>query len=159
MDIHCSSLLRAKDGILKFMLIIFLIFMSLNSFSYEVEAMAGAQATSFTDETDYNSFGASLRTKVNFENKGSTWYFHNYARGGSLANIDAIVGYTWRSSGSVYYEFGLGGAYGVLGGVGYGLNAGLGFEVSGDWFVTVPLIVRAGGWSYLIFSPLIGLRF
>ncbi|MDA8791754.1 hypothetical protein N9N67_00840 [Bacteriovoracaceae bacterium] len=144
---------------------ILILFLGLGFFNFgqawELEAIPGVTVIQFDEEDyqDYNTAGASARFKANFYNGNKGVWLHNLWRGQSVAAFDAILGYSYRSSGSWYFEAGAGLAYGVASGVGAGALLGTGFKASGNWYVSVPAIIKSGGWSYLLVTPMIGYKF
>lgn len=144
---------------MKKILICTLLLLNFNSFSKELEGFLGAAYTKFDDVDGYDAGGASARLKYNLYSSGKGLFVYSNFRGDTVLNFDAILGYGFRSKGKWFFEAGGGVAYSFYFGPGGGAILSTGVDLGDSWFLTLPLVLRLGGLSYLQVSPMIGLRF
>jgi hypothetical protein len=126
--------------------------------SRELEAIVGANYTSY-EESGEALAGVSAKLKMNWYESGKGWFTHGLFRGDSIANVDAIIGYGYKSSGASFYEIGVGLAANPFFGYGAGGLIGFGSQLRGDGFVNLNTIIYGGGLSYIMVTPMIGTRF
>jgi len=140
----------------------FLFLLSL-SFNYclgqDIEGFAGMSVEKFEDFPDYDTSGVALRLKYNNYEGGKGYFIYSHFKGESILNFDALLGYGWRSTGPWFFEAGGGLFYSFLFGAGYGVLLATGTNINNEWFISLPLIVRVGGLSFVQLAPMIGLRF
>ncbi|MBI2521004.1 MAG: hypothetical protein HYV97_11320 [Bdellovibrio sp.] len=142
---------------LAFLLFVLLI-QSATGLASTLEGFAGANYTSYDAVSEANEGGLSLRFKYNHSKDGPGYFFYNVWRGGGIANYDALLGYSYRSKGNLFFEIGAGAFYGPFG-PGIGIVAGSGFWLGNDFYFSLPLIVRKMGLDYMTISPMIGWNF
>jgi hypothetical protein len=133
---------------------------SLSSFSStEIEGFFGASYTTFSDYEGYDTAGASARIKYNRYNSNEGFFVFSNFKGQSLINFDALFGYGLRSNGSWFFEAGGGIWYSFYFGPGYGGILSTGLDLGGNWFLSLPLVIRLGGLEFIQIAPMIGMRF
>lgn len=143
---------------MKFVLPLLLFFLSTsNALAFDLELFAGANTTTFDDAKDANSYGISVRTKLDFYGKANRGFFVNInAKGVSLLTADTLTGYAIRSSGPWFFEGGAGLGFSTIFGSGLGVLAGTGYNVTSTVFVNFPIILTNNG---VFWSPYLGYKF
>lgn len=124
--------------------------------AWELEGFAGAQTTSYDDIEEANTTGISARAKVNFYTQNKGVFANLNARGISPIAGDLLVGYGWRTSGTWFFEGGVGGSVSAIYGANIGALAGTGYRVSNNLFINFPVIISGPG---IFWSPYIGYSF
>lgn len=139
--------------------VLFTALLQITAYADEIEAFFGAEYTSYSDYSDYNTAGISARVKYNMYNSDQGFFVFSNFKGESLFNFDALFGYGIRSSGNLFFEAGGGLWYSFYFGSGYGGILSAGLKLTGQWYVTLPLIIRLGGLEFMQIAPMIGMRF
>lgn len=125
--------------------------------AFEVEGFAGANSTSYDKVSDANTYGVSLRTKLNFYGTTNHGFFVSInARGESLLAADTLTGYAFRSSGTWFVEAGAGYSLSAIFGSGAGFLLGTGAWLNKRVFVNFPIMYGTTG---VFWSPYIGIAF
>ncbi|MBY0471953.1 hypothetical protein K2X30_12370 [bacterium] len=125
------------------------------SFAGDLE---GTLAGSFTKYNDSDaSYGMSARLRYFFSSKSSSFFIQSNFPGGSFFMFDAMVGYSFRSEGPVFFEGGGGFRYSPLWGSGFAAVGGMGASINDHWYINLPIIYRFG--LQLEVTPYIGYRF
>jgi hypothetical protein len=136
------------------------IFLSIQNLSAgEVEGFFGAQYTQYKlISTDYNQYGASARTKYNWYKGGGSglsafalWNGHNVFVG------DFMLGYGMKTNGKFYFELAGYGAFSLIWGLGFAVLGGVGYDLGGSYFLSIPMVFRYPGFFGVI--PMFGYRF
>jgi hypothetical protein len=140
----------------KLICFVLIFFQVLSASAWELEGFAGAQATSYDDVSEANSSGVAARAKINFYTQNRGVFTNVNARGISLLTADLIVGYGWRTSGTLFLEVGAGGSVSSIYGTNVALLAGSGYRLSNNLFVNFPVVLAGSG---IFWSPYIGYSF
>ena len=146
---------------MRLVILFFILFLHLQSetgLASTLEGFAGANYTSYDEVSEANDGGLSARFKYNHSKDGPGYFFYNIWRGESITNFDALLGYSYRSKGNLFFELGGGVFYGTFG-PGIGIVAGTGFWLGSDFYFSMPLVVRKMGLDYMTISPMIGWNF
>ena len=144
----------------KLVVVLFLLPLSFNfCLGQDIEGFAGMSVQTFEDYADYNTSGLALRLKYNHYTEGKGYFIYSHFKGESILNFDTLLGYGLRTTGPWFFEAGGGLFYSFLFGAGYGILLGTGANINNEWFISLPLIVRVGGLSFIQLAPMIGLRF
>lgn len=124
----------------------------------ELEGIIGANYTNY-QESEETKAGIGAKLKYNWYEAGSTGYFaQGLFRGESILNVDAIIGFGYKSLGSSFFEVGAGLALNPNFGYGLGTLAGVGTELGEGWYVNMLLVYFGGGLNHATITPMIGFR-
>lgn len=140
----------------KIFFILVLFFHLTSAQAWELEGFAGAQSTTYDDVAEANSTGVAARAKINFYTQNKGLFVNLNARGISLLAGEFLAGYGWRTSGTWYFEGGIGGSLSAIYGTNVGALAGTGYRVSNNLFVNFPIIIAGSG---IYWSPYVGYSF
>jgi hypothetical protein len=140
---------------LNFFIIILFIFFTPLAFCGEFQFNAAATSVTYDDVPEAKSSGLTLRSQYNF-NSGASGFIINYYGSAITALAGELSsGYLWKSSGSVFFEGGLGLSYSAVRGPGPLVIAGIGYKVSQSVYIDLPVIL-----TYAIaIVPYIGITF
>lgn len=142
-------------------LTLLLIFFSTRLPAFEIEGITGVNVTTYDEASDANSYGLSVVAKMNFygSSNDSGVFSSFYCPANHVLLCNVTVGYGWKSSGTWFFEGGLGGAYHAgfgAGGVGF-ISPGVRF--SANAYLSFPIILQLGGMQSLMWLPFFGYTF
>ena len=106
----------------------------------ELEGIIGANYTNY-QESEETKAGIGAKLKHNWYESGSAGYFaQGLFRGQSIINVDAVLGYGYKSLGPTFFEVGAGLALNPYFGYGFGALAGVGTELGEGWYVNMLMV-------------------
>ncbi|MBL7715540.1 MAG: hypothetical protein JNL01_08740 [Bdellovibrionales bacterium] len=104
-----------------------------------------------------SSFGMSARLRYMFTKKSNSIFIQANFPTGSLTTLDSVAGYVFRTQGNYFWEGGGGLRFSPFWGTGIALLAGFGAELSGNWYISIPILYKVG--FSIEYTPNIGYRF